>query len=111
MMTRFQLLGAAIVVVAGVMTSSGGARAAPGQGGDEIVLTDLMVAAESVEERTLIRVSAGRLPDLYQPGRAEPTVHELMEATRPFFRPALQAIAERAAQRRQEKGVAKTRPE
>jgi hypothetical protein len=110
MMTRFQQLGAAAIVV-GVMTFSGGARAAPGQGGDEIVLTDLMVAADSVEERTLIRVSAGRLPDIEQPGRKEPTLQELMAATRPYFRPALEAIAERAAQRRQEKGVAKSKPE
>jgi hypothetical protein len=110
MMTRCQLLGAAIVVVAGVMTSSGGARAA-GQGGDGIVLTDLMMAAESVEERTLIRVSAGRLPDLDQPGRVEPTLRELMAATRPYFQPALQAIADRAAQRRKEKEVEKAKPE
>lgn len=106
MMTRFQQLGAAIVVVAGVMTSSGGARAA-GQGG-EILLTDLMAAAESVEERTMIRVSAGRLENIDQPGRAEPTFRELMAATRPYFRPALEALAERAAQRRKEVAKAKT---
>jgi hypothetical protein len=97
----------AVLVIAGGMTFGGGGPAKAGQGG-EILLTDLMAVAESVEERTMIRVSAGRLPNIDQPGRAEPTFRELMEATRPFFRPALEAIAERVAKRRE---VAKAKME
>jgi hypothetical protein len=106
MMVRSILV--AMVVAGGMTLGGGGAAKAAGQGG-EILLTDLMAASESVEERTMIRVSAGRLPDLDQPGRAEPTFRELMTATRPYFRPALEALAERAAKRREEKEVVKAK--
>jgi hypothetical protein len=101
----------AVMVIAGGMTFVGGGAAKAAVQGGEILLTDLMAASESVEERTMIRVAAGRLPDLDQPGRAEPTLRELMAATRPYFRPALEAIAERVTQRRNLKEVAKAKPE
>lgn len=98
---------AALVVAGGMTFGCGEAAKGAGQGG-EILLTDLMAVAESVEERTMIRVAAGRLPNIDQPGRAEPTFRELMAVTRPYFQPALEALAERAA-RRKEKEVAKAK--
>lgn len=100
---------AALVVAGGMTLGGGGAAKAAGQGG-EILLTELMAAATSVEERTVIRVAAGRLENIDQLGRAEPTLSELMASTRPYFRPILEAIGERAAQRRKEKEVAQAKP-